>query len=383
MSGVPDVSEVTASPGPIEAIRRWRDETGDTTALRAARAVLGVLLLDAALRAWRELSIGYFGDAFHWPIVPEALVAPRSVYTAIVVAEGVLAAMATLGVRTRTALMGSALLGTYVLLCDRLQFHNNRWALVCYALLLSLTPCDRRDPREGPLWAARLAQVQVALIYVASGGSKLLDPDWRSGRVILERMVLYGHQAVAAGVPRALLDRLAEPGSARALATLAIGTELLLSVGLWPRRTRAFALWWGVCFHLTIEATSRVESFTWLTLATYALFATPDGRARTIVYDASRASERVLVRAIGQLDWLARFELQPRSGVSRSGGLVVIGRDGVRAGGLRAFAGVARCIPLLFPLWIPLAVVASFAPSGDGRDAPPRRPRSPPGGGSQ
>ncbi len=113
----------------------------------------------------------------------------------------------------------------------------------------------------------------------------------------------------------------------------------------------------------------------------YALFATPDVRARTIVYDASRASERVLVRAIGQLDWLARFELQPRSGVSRSGGLVVIGRDGVRAGGLRAFAGVARCIPLLFPLWIPLAVVASFAPSGEGKDAPPRRPRSPPGGG--
>ena len=366
MTGVANVnavSEATASPGPIEAIGRWRDETGDTTPVRAARAVLGVLLLDAALRAWRELSIGYFGDAFHWPILPEALVAPKSVYTAIVVAEGVLAAMATFGVRGRAALLASALLGTYVLLCDRLQFHNNRWALACYALLLSLTPCDRRDPREGPLWAARLAQVQVALIYVASGGSKLLDPDWRSGRVILERMVLYGHQAVAAGVPRTLMDRLSEPGSARALATLAIGTELLLSVGLWPRRTRAFALWWGVCFHLTIEATSRVESFTWLTLAMYALFATPDVRARTIVYDASRASERVLARAIGQLDWLSRFAMQPRSAASPDGGLVVVGRGGVRARGLRAFAGVARCIPLLFPLWIPVAIVASFAPS--------------------
>ncbi len=366
MPGVPDVGvtpATPASPWAIEAVRRWRDETGDTTAVRAARAVLGVLLLDAALRAWRELSSGYFGDAFHWPILPETLVASRSVYAAIVVAEVVLAAMAGLGLRAREALLGSALLGTYVLLCDRLQFHNNRWALACYALLLSLTPCDRRDPREGPLWAARLAQVQVALIYVASGGSKLLDPDWRSGRVILERMVLYGQQAIAAGVPPALMERLSRPDSARALATLAIATELLLSVGLWPRRTRAFALWWGVCFHLTIEATSRVESFTWLTLAMYALFATPDVRARQIVYDASRSSERRLARAIGHLDWLGRFAMKPRSAAAPDAGLVVVERDGARSSGVRAFAAVARCIPLLFPLWIPSAVVASLAPS--------------------
>jgi hypothetical protein len=216
-----------------------------------------------------------------------------------VLAQAIVAAMAALGLRARQALFASSLLGTYVLLCDRLQFHNNRWALACYALLFSLTPCDRRDPREGPLWAARLAQVQVTLIYLASGGSKLLDADWRSGRVILERFAMYGYQAVDAGVPRAVIDRLSEPTSARALATLAIATELLLVVGLWPRRTRAFALWWGVWFHLTIEATSRVESFTWLTLAMYALFATPDARARRIVYDPSSPRTRARDRAAG------------------------------------------------------------------------------------
>jgi hypothetical protein len=240
--------------------------------------VLGLLLLDSALRAARGLRGVYFGDVFHWPILPEALVAPRIVYGAIVVSEALLAAMVALGFRAQPALFGSGLLGAYVLLCDRVQFHNNRWALACYSLLLALTPCDRAGPRQGPLWATRLAQVQVALIYVASGGSKLLDPDWRSGRVIMERLSLYGGQAVDAGVPQGVLDLLSRPAAAHALATLAIATELLLSVGLWPRRTRAFALWWGVWFHLTIEATSRVESFTWLTLAMYALFATPDAR---------------------------------------------------------------------------------------------------------
>jgi hypothetical protein len=342
----------------IETIRRWRDETGDTSALRAARVVLGILLFEAAFRAARELQSGYFGDAFHWPILPEALVASRLEYTAIVLAQAAFAAMVILGFRARPALLASALLGTYVLLCDRVQFHNNRWALACYALLLSLTPCDQRGPPEGPLWAARLAQLQVALIYLSSGGSKLIDPDWRTGRVILERFALYGSQAVDAGVPRAVVDRLSEPGSAQALAVFAIGTELLLVVGLWPRRTRAFALWWGVWFHLTIEATSRVESFTWLTFAMYALFATPDLRARRIVYDASNAQKRALARAVARLDWLARFELQPESPASSD--FVVVGRDGTRRTGLQALAAVARCTPLLFPLWIPIEVVSAF-----------------------
>jgi hypothetical protein len=342
----------------IEIIRRWRDETGDTSALRAARVVLGVLLLEAAFRAARELPSGYFGDAFHWPILPEALVASRIAYTVIVLAQAALAAMVILGLRARPALLGSALLSTYVLLCDRVQFHNNRWALACYALLLSLTPCDRRDRPEGPLWAARLAQVQVALIYLSSGGSKLLDPDWRGGRVILERFALYGYQAVDAGIPLSVVDRLSQPASAHALAVLAIGTELLLVIGLWPRRTRAFALWWGVWFHLTIEATSRVESFTWLTLAMYALFATPDVRARRIVYDASSAQKRVLARAVVRLDWLARFEMLPQP--AGESGFVVVGRDGRRSTGLQALSAVARCTPLLFPLWIPIAVVSAF-----------------------
>ncbi len=340
------------------AIRRWRDETGDTRPVRVARVVIGLLLLESAVRAALELRNGYFGDVFHWPIIPEALVPPRFAYALIVLAEAVLAAMITLGLRARPALFASACLGTYVLLCDRVEFHHNRWALACYALLLSLTPCDRRDPREGPLWAARLAQVQVALIYVASGGSKLLDPDWRSGRVILERISLYGWQAVQAGIPQSVLDWMAEAGTARALATLAIATELLLSVGLWPRRTRAFALWWGVWFHLTIEATSRVEGFTWLTLAMYALFATPDARARKLVYDPSRPRDRALARALGALDWLARFELQPKPPGDPGRGVIVIDRDGTRTTGLGAMAALARCIPLLFPLWVPLELMS-------------------------
>jgi hypothetical protein len=359
-----------------DMLRRWRDELGDAYVLGAVRVALGLLLFADALRALRDLRDGYFGDAFHWPLLPEALVAPYAAYAAIVVARLLLAVAVVAGLRARAALLASALLGTYVLLCDRLQYHHNRWALCCYAALLAFAPCDRSfflgppaGTRVGPLWAARLAQAQLALVYVASGGSKLLDADWRSGQVLLERFRLFGDQATAAGVPSRVVAWMTQPDPASLLAKLAIATELLLAVCLFSRRTRVAALWWGVWFHLVIEATSRVEGFTWLTLAMYALFVTPDVRARKLFFDGSRAKGRWASRAVRMLDWFARFEVKPWAPDAAPGprghAVVVVRRDGSRATGVRAFAMVARCTPLLFPLWAPLALVASFTRGGD------------------
>jgi hypothetical protein len=354
----------------LDAIRRWRDEVGDAYALGLVRVILGVLLLASALRAASELRGGYFGDVFHWPILPEAFVPTKPVYAGLVVAEVLLAVLVVIGIEARFALLASALANGYVLLCDRLQFHHNRWALVCYSVLLAFAPCDRsfslidaRAPRTAALYSARLAQLEVSLIYVASGGSKLLDPDWRSGKVVLERLLMSAQQAADGGVPHRIFEWLCDPGVAGALAKLAIMTELLLSVALWMDRTRVFALWWGVWFHLTIEATSRVESFTWLTLAVYILFATPDVRARKIVYDASRAHGRFLARTVAWLDWLARFDVKPwpPDDLRHGHAIVVVRRDGTHATGLHALSVVARCTPPLFPFWVPLAAIASFS----------------------
>jgi hypothetical protein len=195
----------------------------------------------------------------------------------------------------------------------------------------------------------------VAIVYLAPGGAKLLDPDWRSGLVLATRFALYPNSAVQAGIPAAWVERVRQPDVAGALAAMAIATELLLCVALWPRRTRAIALWWGVMFHLTIEATSRVEGFTWLTLAMYALFAAPEIRARVFEYEPSRARDRAAARAIRALDWLWRFDVREGRGV------VVVRRDGTRVTGLGAWAAVARCTPLLFPLSPPLAIAAALA----------------------
>jgi Vitamin K-dependent gamma-carboxylase len=359
----------------FSTIRRWREELGDTYVLGLVRVALGLLLFANALRAAHELQRGYFGDVFHWSVLPEKLVPSRSEYAVLVVSQVLLAALVVAGYRAKGALFASAVAGTYVLLCDRVQYHHNRYALFCYSLLVSLSPCSRSffiagevpSTRTGPLWAARLAQLQASIIYLASGGSKFLDADWRGGRVLLERFHLYGALAIARGVPQELVDMISSPEFTSALAKLAIATELFLALGLWGSRTRVLALWWGVIFHLVIEATSRVEGFTWLTLAIYALFATPDVRARKLFYDSSRYRGRAIARAVSFLDWFARFEVRPWApdAVKKGHAVVVVRRDGTRATGVGALSMIARATPLLFPLWGPLAFVASFTRAGE------------------
>jgi hypothetical protein len=353
-------------------------DLGDTYVLGLVRVALGCMVFWVALGWGRELAeAGYFGDVFHLPFIPEAWVPSRLLYTGVLASMLVLAVLATVGHWARPALAASAALGVYVLLCDRLQFHHNRYALFCLAGLLSLSPCDRsflitgsvESPaaRVGSLWAMRLMRIQVSLIYLASGGGKLLDADWRDGLVLADRMARHANEALGRGVPPRVVEWLTTAAASSALAKIAIATELFLAIGLWPKRTRVFALWWGMMFHLTIEVTSRVELFTWLTLASYALFVTPDVHARKLFFDPSRAKGAILSFLVRLLDWFARFEVvawQP-DGIRTGHSLVIVRRDGTRATGIRAFAMVARCIPVLFPLWGPLALVASFTKGGE------------------
>lgn len=362
----------------VELLRRWQRETGDGHVLGLVRVVIGGLLLWHALGSARELAAqGYFGDSLHVPYLPERFLLPRAAFTVLVGARILAAALALVGQRARAALFASAMLSLYVLLCDRLEYHNNRYALALYALLLSFTPCDRSytllgapgepDARVGPLWAARLAQLQVSIVYLASGGSKLLDTDWRDGVVLADRIHRFGAQAVERGVPAGIVSLLGRADTSSALAKIAITTELLLALGLWSRRARVVALWWGVWFHLVIQATSKVEVFTWLTLATYALFVTHDTRARKLRYDPSRPKGRILAALARTFDWFGRFEVkawQPDD-IPRSHSVVIVRRDGTPATGVRALAMSARCIPILFPLWAPIALVASFTKGGE------------------
>ncbi len=361
-------------------LRRWALELGDTYVLGLVRALIGLFLFWHALVLGQDLSQhGYFGDAFHLPILPESWVLPLRWYATLAGVRVILAVMVTVGHRARYALFFSALLSVYVMLCDRIQLHHNRFALACYAFLLAFTPCDRSfkitapeetsaSSRIGPLWAQRLVQLQCCLVYLASGGAKLLDPDWRDGSVLGDRFVRYGYQAESFGVPAALIQLFQQPFATGLLAKLAIATELFLAFALLSKRTRDLRAvvgddvppdhpgdQQGGDLHLADACRSTRSS------------ATPDTLARRLSFDPDNPRAVYTARFVALLDWLARFDIQPwkPDQLKQGHALVITRRDGTHATGLAAFAMCTRCLPLLFPLWAPVAFLASFTRKGE------------------
>lgn len=344
-------------------LRRWLSEERETYLLGLVRVVFGVFLLIHVRRHFRALQAGYFGDVFHMPLIPEHWVPGREQYTASLLLSAAAAVLVVIGIAARPALLFASLSGLYVMLSDRLQYHNNRYVLLLMCFLLAFTPCDRsfrlwgarRDPelRRGPIWAQRLIQLQLSIVYLASGGGKLLDPDWRAGTVLWLRVGRSLDLAQAAGhvLPEALLAVLRSPLTFSVASKIAIVLELSLALGLWLPRTRVAALWLGVWFHLGIELTSRVEIFSWLVLTVYLLFAVPELRDRVLRYDPEHRGGRALARAVRWLDWLARFRLEPTPSSAAPGAFEVVDRDGTTASGLRGATLLARALPVLFPVW--------------------------------
>lgn len=344
-------------------LRRVLEAERPTYLLGLLRVCIGVFLLLGTFSAWRAtVERGYFADAFFIPMLPEALVPSRSVYLALLALRGAAALLVILGEKARPALLLAASLGLHALLCDRLQYHNNRYVLELLAFLLAFAPCERsfvvRNAElaaRGPYWPAWLMKVQLSLVYAASAGSKLIDNDWRGGQVLLVRYLRGLDIAAARGMelPRFVHEVLSSPLFAELSSKSAIATELFLAVGLWAARTRSVALWLGVMLHVGIQLAAHVEIFSYLMGAAYLLFARPELGERTLRVDVSLPRGARIAALVRGLDWLRRFRVEERPGP-----LEVVERNGVARRGFEAVVALARALPLVFPLWLPLALAA-------------------------
>lgn len=331
------------------------------------RVTIAALLLLQTLKAARTMLLrGYFGDVFHLPLLPEALVPNSDVYAVLLAAQVVLCGLSIAGVAARKSLLIAAITGLYLLACDRLQYHNNRYVLLLVALLVALAPCDRSHRsllrlrrREAstifapaPRWAAYLIGVQLSLVYLSSSVGKLLDADWRGGRVMQLRFAVVDSVAWMDWLPAPLRSTLHSPTFGQLASACAIASELTLALGLWLPKTRVFALWLGVVFHIGIELSAQVELFSYTMLGAYVVFARPELEERRLRW-AARAER--LSAVWRRLDWLRRFRHE--GAVEQAELCVVVDREGREHRGLGAWRELARATPLLFPLWLPLRLL--------------------------
>lgn len=123
-----------------------------------------------------------------------------------------------------------------------------------------------------PLWLLRF---QCSLVYAASGFSKLIDPDWFGGTVTWGRVVTDEALLRASILPEPVQDLLLERSFHSLAAKVIVLTELFIAVGLWRRATRWWAVATAVGFHIAIELTSDVQTFSYLAIAVLVVWADP------------------------------------------------------------------------------------------------------------
>lgn len=265
-----------------------------------------------------------------------------------------------------------------VLLSDQQLYSNHLYLVVLMAGLLTLArsgsalSVDARTGRgrkEIPEWPLLLLRIQVSIVYLFAGLSKL-NATFLSGTVVAVTLRRDGPLAVP------LEWRTFEPMAVISL--MAVLTELFLAVALWLPRWRRAAFVVGLGMHVGIAMwfvpTDQLMVFSIIILAPYLLFLDAPVRGATVVWDASCNFCRGWVTLFRRLDWLHALRYVPSSD---SGALAALNvppedadralqlvRNGSRQQGYRAVVGVLELTPVAF-LWAPLMRLPPVAWLGD------------------
>lgn len=281
-----------AVTGALARLDSHLDRPVDPRPLALLRIAVGPIVL-AHLRPFLETVArgGAYDDVFWQPLLPWAPSVPGAAWRVAIVAAAVGAVAVSFGVATRVTLPLTALLVTGNVLLSRTHIHHNRAFLVLLLLGLAALPAGRvwsvdawwrrragRAPRppSRARWALDGLRFCLASVYLASGTSKLLDPDWWGGRVTAIRVQRSVGRMADLGVPAWLTDLLADPGVHVVAAKVVVLTELAIGAGLLVPRTRRWAVLLAVAFHLSIEVSASVQIFSYAGIAALLVWADPE-----------------------------------------------------------------------------------------------------------
>lgn len=329
-------------------MRRLDELLGRTVSLRALHVLRVLVGPIVVLHLWPFLDDARQGriyrDTFTEPYAAWYPHLPRDLYVALLWLGAVAAVVMSLGVLTRAATVTTFVVVTYNLFLSTTHYHHNRAYLVVVLAALAATP----TAEEGPAWPLWLLRMEAAVVYGASGVSKLLDADWWGGTVTWDRVVRVEHRLVTeTPLPGWAIDLLTNRDVHTAVAKVIVLTEIFLAAGFWFRRTRSAAVWLAVVFHALIEISASVQVFSYLSVAALVIWAVPATRDRVV-----RVPTPAMATLIGRLDWLHRFR------VERGPALEAVDRDGTVRRGRRAGALVLSRLPLT--AWFALPVRATW-----------------------
>jgi hypothetical protein len=365
----------TATAPPTGLLDRVDDLLGRRVSMRAlcllriaAGPIVLVHLAGFLSDAWRGQ---IYADVFHEPYASWYPEATGAAYAAVLLLGAAAAVAMTVGWRTRLATSLTLAVVAYNVFLSTTHFHSNRAYLLIVLAGLAVGPCGRElsvdvwlrrrrglaplDP-TAPAWPLWLLRFEASVVYGASGLSKLIDGDWFGGTVTWLRMMHVRDQLEASILPGWAVELLTSRTFHVGAAKLIVATELFIAIALWFRATRDLAVWVAVGFHVAIQATARVEVFSYLGIAALVIWAVPSTRDRRLIVDDATLAGRRMRRVVGVLDWLARFRLEGGARARDAPDAVVsVDRDGTRrSGGPAAVFALSR-LPLT--AWAALPVL--------------------------
>ena len=126
-----------------------------------------------------------------------------------------------------------------------------------------------REQSEVPahrLWAQRMIQIELSLVYFATFCWKLKGTAWMEGSALFYIFHLFELQRFP------LPDLLLQPGILKLGTWSAMVLEFSLGTLIWVRRIRYKVLAAGLLFHLSLEYSLNVPMFQWDVMSAYLLF---------------------------------------------------------------------------------------------------------------
>jgi hypothetical protein len=230
-----------------------------------------------------------YHDRFHEPFLDPLPHLSEQWFVALILAGTVAAIAMSVGLATRWASAITAVtLGVY-LMASTTHLHNNRAYLFAVVAGVAFAPSGRSwsvdrwisvrrgraSPETMPAWPLWSLRFTCSLIYAASGVSKLIDPDWFGGTVTWGRVVHTEELLRASILPDVIQDLLLERSFHTFAAKVIVATELFIAVGLWWRPTRTWAVLTAIAFHISIELSASVQTFSYLAIAVLIVWADP------------------------------------------------------------------------------------------------------------
>ncbi|MEO3758777.1 HTTM domain-containing protein [Mycobacterium sp. B14F4] len=171
------------------------------------------------------------------------------------------------------------------------------------ALFIALAPCgaalslDQRrrtgafwSAQDRQIWALRLLQIQVSIIYISIVVAKLRGETWQNGTAVSYSLRQYDMLVLP------LPDWVA--GNLTFMNVMTWGTlviELAIGIFVWNRRWRPWVLAAGVVLHLSITVTIAVGLFSFAMFVLYLAFI-PADRVKTMVDKLKQLTDEVSAR---------------------------------------------------------------------------------------